>query len=56
MCQSGIDTDIFTVHSTRVASTSKAKNNNVGINEIMSRAGWSNVKTFATFYEKKTFI
>lgn len=53
MCQSGIDTDIFTVHSTRAASTSKATNNNVPINEILSRAGWSNVKTFATFYENK---
>ena len=53
MCQSGIYTDIFTAHSTRAASTSKAKNNNVPINEILSRAGWSNVKTFATFYEKK---
>lgn len=53
MCQSGIDTDIFTVHNTRAASTSKATNNNVPINEILSRAGWSNVKTFATFYENK---
>lgn len=56
MCQSGINTDIFTAHSTRAASTSKAKNNNVPINEILLRAGWSSVKTFATFYDKKVEV
>ena len=34
-------------------STSKAKSNAVPIDEILKKAGWSNVKTFAKFYDKK---
>ena len=51
--RSGINTKIFGSHSVRSASTSKAKSNAVPIDEILKKAGWSNVKTFAKFYDKK---
>jgi hypothetical protein len=51
--RSGISTKIFGSHSIRSASTSKAKYNAVPIDEILKKAGWSNVKTFAKFYDKK---
>jgi hypothetical protein len=51
--RSGINTKIFGSHSVRSASTSKAKSNTVPIDETLKKAGWSNVKTFAKFYDKK---
>lgn len=51
--RSGIDTKLFGSHSVRSASTSKAKSNAVPIDEILKKAGWSNVKTFAQYYDKK---
>lgn len=39
-------------HSTRSASTSKAKSCGVDLNTIIKTAGWTNAKTFATFYDK----
>lgn len=53
LCRAGIDTTIFKAHSTRAASTSKAKNKDVPICDILSKAGWSNSKTFGKFYDKK---
>ena len=53
MSLAGINTDIFKAHSTRAAATSKAKQADVPVEEIMKQAGWSNVGTFATFYDKK---
>lgn len=52
MYNSGIDCDKFKVHSIRSASTSKAKLNFVPVDKIISVAGWSNTKTFATYYNK----
>lgn len=52
MTEAGIDTDIFKAHSTRAASSSAAKRNNVPIDDILKSAGWSNSKTFETFYDK----
>lgn len=52
MCRAGINTEIFTAHSVRSASTSKAKLNCVPISDILSKAGWSNMSTFAKFYDK----
>ena len=49
----GIDTAVFTPHSTRAASTSKAKAQSVSMNIIMSLAGWSNATTFQRFYNKE---
>jgi hypothetical protein len=51
--RSGINTKIFGSHSVRSVSTSKAKSNAVPIDEILKKAVWSNVKTFAKFYNKK---
>ena len=50
--KSGIDTKIFTSHSTRAASASKAKQKNVPLNQILSQVGWSTAHTFRKFYDK----
>ena len=49
---SGIDVSKFKTHSTRCASTSKAKQSGVSMTEILKVAGWGTDKTFAQFYEK----
>lgn len=50
--RSGIDTELFTSHSTRAASASKAKQKDVPLDEILSQAGWSTADTFRKFYDK----
>lgn len=53
MSESGIDTSIFTPHSTRHASTSKAYSKGISCDIIRSAAGWSNnSKSFAMFYNR----
>ncbi|XP_046605016.1 uncharacterized protein LOC124297748 [Neodiprion virginianus] len=48
---SGVNTDKFTAHSTRYASTSTAKRNNIDIETIRKTAGWTTgSETFAKFY------
>lgn len=48
---SGIDTSIFTTHSTRHASTSLAMAKGINIDTIHKSAGWSqNSKVFQRFY------
>ena len=49
---SGIDSTLFTAHSTRGASTSRAAFNNVPLATIFKTAGWSATDTFATYYKK----
>ena len=49
---SGIDTNVFTAHSCRLASISKAKVNGMAINEIMKRGYWKSESTFKNFYDK----
>lgn len=48
----GVDTGIFKAHSTRAAATAAAFRYKVPIDTILKTAGWSNVGTFATFYNK----
>lgn len=48
----GIDTEIYTAHSTRAASTSAANARNVPIDQILKAAGWSNKTSFVRFYHK----
>lgn len=48
-----IDTKVFTAHSTRSASTSAAKQDNIPISIIMAAAGWSRASTFANYYCKQ---
>ena len=51
----GIDNDIFKGHSTRSASTSKARNVGVSIADIQNMADWSaSSSTFRRFYYRPT--
>ena len=50
--QSSIDEDKFKAHSIRGASTSKAVNIGVSINDIISTADWTNIRTFEKFYHR----
>lgn len=53
LSESGIDTSIFSAHSTRHASTSAAKRSGVDIDLIRKTVGWSNnSSTFARFYDR----
>lgn len=52
MSRSGIDVQRYGSHSVRSAATSKAKINSVPMKDILQKAGWSNVRTFAKFYDK----
>ena len=44
----GIDTKVFTAHSTRSASVSKANEKDVPVHE----AGWKSAETFRKYYNK----
>lgn len=48
----GIDTSVYTPHSTRAASMSKAHMKAVPLNVIMQAAGWHSATTFNKFYNK----
>ena len=50
--KAGIDTEIFTAHSTRSASCSKASQQGVGLDTILKTANWANSATFAKYYKK----
>ncbi|XP_052233741.1 uncharacterized protein LOC127846495 isoform X1 [Dreissena polymorpha] len=51
MRAAGVD-EVFKPHSTRSAATSKASLVGLSLQHILDTAGWSNAKTFATFYQK----
>ena len=48
----GVDVNVFSAHSTRAAATSTAHRKGATIASILQVAGWSNVQTFAKFYNK----
>ena len=50
--EAGIDTNVFSAHSTRSAATSTAQARDVSLKTILDTAGWSNKKTFSRFYQK----
>ena len=53
LSRSGIDTSVFTLHSTRYAATSAAQRGGVSLEIIRSTAGWSASSTaFAEFYNR----
>jgi hypothetical protein len=52
LTESGIDIHKFSSHSTRSASSSAAKRGGASVEEVLATAGWSNVGTFATYYNK----
>ena len=47
--QCGIDLTVFTAHSTRSASTSKANNMGLSVKRISIAAGWRGASTFQRF-------
>jgi hypothetical protein len=55
LSSAGIDTTIFKGHSTRSASTSKARLGGVSLEEILKMADWSGSSTFIRFYYRPTF-
>jgi len=46
----GINTDVYSAHSTRSASTSWAASKGVPINDILKAANWSSQTTFEQYY------
>ena len=54
MKEAGIDTSLFTAHSTRGAATSKAQAVGVPMAEILKAANWSSSSTFCRFYNRPT--
>ena len=53
MAAAGLDTNLFTAHSTRHAATSTAKRCGVNLDTIRKTATWtSNSSTFARFYDR----
>ncbi len=52
MAMAGIDVSIYKSHSVRAASTSKAWELGVPLEEILRTAGWSSAVTFANYYKK----
>ena len=50
--EAGIDIEIFKGHSTRAASSSAARRDDVPIDQILNTAGWSNDETFKRFYDR----
>ena len=51
LTKSGVDMELFTPHSTRGASTSRAATK-ISLGTIMKTAGWRSSSTFAKFYKK----
>ena len=51
---SGIDTNVFTGHSTTTASVSEAKQVGLSLPEILKSVQWNTKTTFETFYNKLT--
>ena len=52
MSQAGIDTAIYTSHSSRSAATSYLSEVGVSLKSICDSAGWSSEKTFVAHYKK----
>ena len=51
----GIDKGIFKAHSTRSASTTKARSKGVPLDKVVKMADWSGTSTFKRFYYRPTF-
>ena len=49
---SGIDTKIFTSHSTRAASATKAHQKEIPLDTILNTIGWESAKKFQKYYHK----
>ena len=53
MSMAGIDTSYFKGHSTRVASTSKAKSRGANPTQLMNQGDWTNISTFERHYQRE---
>ena len=49
---SGINTDLYSSHSSRSAATSSAKRKGISLTKLTKCAGWSSEWTFALYYDK----
>ena len=56
MAEAGIDTSIFKAHSTRSASTSKARALGLAVEHIVKQGNWSKAQTFHKHYHKQVII
>ena len=54
--KAGVDTRLFSAHSTRSASVSAAKVVNISAKTILETAGWANAQTFAKFFDKPIIV
>lgn len=52
LAKAGVNVSKFTAHSTRSASSAKAKAMGASVSEIMSCGNWKNTSTWETFYNK----
>ena len=52
LTEAGINTSVFSAHSTRAASTSAAYNKGISIDKILAAAGWSTESTSSLFHRK----
>lgn len=50
---SGVDTSVFSAHSTRGSAASKAYQKGVPCDQILAAAGWKRESTFRTYYYKR---
>ena len=50
LSSAGIDTSVFSAHSTRGASTSKAIESGATLTDVIQQADWSTAQTFFKFY------
>ena len=56
LSNSGIDTNVFSEHSTRSVSVSAANSKGVPLDKILSAGGWSRASTFSKYYNKPIVI
>lgn len=54
LAASGIDSSVYSAHSTRAVSTSSALAQGCPIDVILKQVGWSRAETFEKFYNKTT--
>ena len=52
LTDTGVDTSVFKAHSCRSASSSKAKDIDVSLNEILKRGRWKSKHTCRTYYSR----
>ena len=52
LTDAGVDISVFKAHSCRSASSSKAKDNAVSLNEILKLGCWKSKHTFRNYYSR----